>query len=149
MHLAWRVTLKAPFELKSGLLIEPLEAVLNGSLMKKGIFIGWSSLSLVNSSLLEWRAEEDAVSAKRNESESAKATAINQSPLGLFSRLIIAALDRWGVLTRAIVSTSSGHFDGIRNRCMCYSGGLYRSATAFSGSSSSKLLFSNGRRVLT
>ena len=95
MHLAWRITLEAPLEPKLGLPIEPSGAILNGSLVGEGVFIGWSSLSFVNSSLLEWEAEEDAMSTRKNESESAKATVIDWSSWGLFNRLIVVdALDR-------------------------------------------------------
>ena len=49
----------------------------------------------MSSFLLEWGVEKDAVSVRKNENESAKATAINWSSLGLFSRLIVVdALDR-------------------------------------------------------
>ena len=65
---------------------------------QESLLIDWNSLSCfsgsVNSSLLELGAEEDAVSTSRNESENERATAIDQSSCGLFSRLIIAALDR-------------------------------------------------------
>ena len=95
--------------------IEPSGSVLNGSLVgrvearagmrvrareistvgaQESLLISWSSLSSVNSSLLEWGAT-GAVSTRRNESESAKATAIDQSSWDLFSRLIVLdALDR-------------------------------------------------------
>ena len=54
--------------------------------------ISYSSMSSVNSSLLEWGAEE-ALSASGNGGESVRATAID-----------------WGL--RATASTSSGHFNG-------------------------------------
>ena len=120
---------------------------------QKSLLIGWNSLSCfsgsVNSSLLKWGAEEDVVSMKKNESESTKTTAIDRSSWGLFSRLIVAALDRWRVLTRATASTSSNYFDEVGSWKTCYSGGLCGSATAFSGSNSSKLIFAGGRTVLT
>ena len=95
MHLARRVTLEALLEPKSELLIEFSEDILNGSLVGGGVSIGWSSLSSVNSFLLDWRAEKEAVSASSNESKSMKAIAINQSSWNLFSRLIVVdALDR-------------------------------------------------------
>ena len=109
---------------------------LNGFLAGRGMFIGWNSLSSVNSCLLEWGAEEDPLSARINESESARATAINQNSLILLNMslsakvaviggsflsalislmdrtLIVGALDRWGVLMKTPASTRSRHCNG-------------------------------------
>ena len=52
------------------------------------------------------------MSARKNESESAKAIAIDQSSYGLFKDLINDALNRCGVSTRALANTRSGHCTG-------------------------------------
>ena len=106
-----------------------------------------SSLSSINSFLPEWEAKK-AVSTSGNKCEGPRATAINWSSWGLFSRLIVAAFDRWGVLTKATVSTSSGHFDGgVGSESMCHSGGWYGSTTALGGNSLSDFIFADGRRI--
>ena len=76
-------------EARAGIRVRAREISTVGA--QESLLIGWSSLSSVNSSLLEEEARE-AVSARRNESESAKATAIDQSSWGLFSKLIVVDL---------------------------------------------------------
>ena len=95
------VVFKAPLEPKLGLPIKLSEAV--------WMILWWEEECLLVRAL-EWGAEE-AVSASENKSESARATAINQSSWGVFSWLFIVALDQWGVSTRATANMRSGHYN--------------------------------------